>query len=164
MSNITTNIKGIRDIMRKDTGVDGDAQRISQMVWMLFMKIFADKEEEEEMLMEIKEMPQVQIKIKELEKVALKDIGAGVCPASFDWLLGTENYWNENGMGDADKVNPKMLCQVCSRGWRTIDGYRCTGGTHFFCGLCVQEKVKEYRKEAMKKAKAEYARTHFDKF
>lgn len=43
---ITTNIKSIRDIMRKDTGVDGDAQRISQMVWMLFMKIFADKEEE----------------------------------------------------------------------------------------------------------------------
>ena len=42
---ITTNIKRIRDIMRKDTGVDGDAQRISQMVWMLFMKIFADKEE-----------------------------------------------------------------------------------------------------------------------
>ena len=32
--------------MRKDTGVDGDAQRISQMVWMLFMKIFADKEDE----------------------------------------------------------------------------------------------------------------------
>jgi type I restriction enzyme M protein len=46
MSNITTNIKGIRDIMRKGTGVDGDAQHISQMVWMLFMKIFADKEEE----------------------------------------------------------------------------------------------------------------------
>lgn len=46
MSNISTNIKSIRDIMRKDTGVDGDAQRISQMVWMLFMKIFADKEEE----------------------------------------------------------------------------------------------------------------------
>lgn len=40
MTQITTNIKGIRDIMRKDTGVDGDAQRISQMVWMLFMKIF----------------------------------------------------------------------------------------------------------------------------
>lgn len=46
MSNITTNIKSIRDIMRKDEGVDGDAQRISQMVWMLFMKIFSDKEEE----------------------------------------------------------------------------------------------------------------------
>ncbi len=45
MSNISTNIKSIRDIMRKDSGVDGDAQRISQMVWMLFMKIFSDKEE-----------------------------------------------------------------------------------------------------------------------
>lgn len=52
MSTITTNIKGIRDIMRKDTGVDGDAQRISQMVWMLFMKIFADKEEEWEITIE----------------------------------------------------------------------------------------------------------------
>ncbi len=52
MSNITTTIKGIRDVMRKDTGVDGDAQRISQMVWMLFMKIFADKEEEWEITIE----------------------------------------------------------------------------------------------------------------
>jgi len=52
MSTITTNIKAIRDIMRKDTGVDGDAQRISQMVWMLFMKIFADKEDEWDLVMD----------------------------------------------------------------------------------------------------------------
>lgn len=32
--------------MRKDVGVDGDAQRISQMVWLIFLKIFDDKEEE----------------------------------------------------------------------------------------------------------------------
>ena len=43
--------------MRKDTGVDGDAQRISQMVWMLFMKIFADKEEEWEITIEDYESP-----------------------------------------------------------------------------------------------------------
>ncbi|QZT38262.1 type I restriction-modification system subunit M [Halosquirtibacter xylanolyticus] len=49
MSQIVANIKAIRDIMRKDTGVDGDAQRISQMVWMLFLKIFSDKEEEWEL-------------------------------------------------------------------------------------------------------------------
>lgn len=42
----TSIIRSIRNVMRKDEGVDGDAQRISQMVWMLFMKIFADKEEE----------------------------------------------------------------------------------------------------------------------
>lgn len=29
--------------MRKDTGVDGDAQRIGQLVWMLFLKVFDDK-------------------------------------------------------------------------------------------------------------------------
>lgn len=57
MSNITGNIKSIRDIMRKDTGVDGDAQRISQMVWMLFMKIFADKEEEWEITIDDYESP-----------------------------------------------------------------------------------------------------------
>lgn len=57
MTQITTNIKGIRDIMRKDTGVDGDAQRISQMVWMLFMKIFADKEEEWEITIDDYESP-----------------------------------------------------------------------------------------------------------
>ena len=39
-------IKTIQDIMRKDVGVDGDAQRISQIVWLLFLKIFDDKEEE----------------------------------------------------------------------------------------------------------------------
>ena len=54
---INTNIKAIRDIMRKDAGVDGDAQRISQMVWMLFLKIFADKEEEWELVLDDYESP-----------------------------------------------------------------------------------------------------------
>ena len=36
--------------MRKDAGVDGDAQRISQLVWMLFLKIFDDSEQEKELL------------------------------------------------------------------------------------------------------------------
>ncbi len=34
--------------MRKDAGVDGDAQRISQMVWMIFLKVFDAMEEERE--------------------------------------------------------------------------------------------------------------------
>ena len=34
--------------MRKDVGVDGDAQRISQLGWMLFLKIFDDQEKEKE--------------------------------------------------------------------------------------------------------------------
>ena len=47
---ISTTIKGIQDIMRKDAGVDGDAQRISQLGWMLFLKIFDDSEQEYELL------------------------------------------------------------------------------------------------------------------
>ncbi len=46
MTNITSIVKSIRDIMRKDAGLDGDAQRIAQLVWMLFMKIFSDKEKD----------------------------------------------------------------------------------------------------------------------
>lgn len=42
-------IKVIQDIMRKDVGVDGDAQRISQICWLLFLKIFDDKEQEWEL-------------------------------------------------------------------------------------------------------------------
>ena len=46
---ISTTIKSIQDIMRKDVGVDGDAQRIGQLVWLLFLKIFDDREQEWEM-------------------------------------------------------------------------------------------------------------------
>ena len=41
-------IKNIQDIMREDSGVDGDAQRIGQLTWMLFLKIYDDKESEYE--------------------------------------------------------------------------------------------------------------------
>ncbi len=47
---ISSTIKSIQDIMRKDVGVDGDAQRLSQLVWMLFLKIFDDRETEWELI------------------------------------------------------------------------------------------------------------------
>ena len=50
MSNVSGTIKSIQDIMRKDVGVDGDAQRISQLVWMFFLKILDDREEELELV------------------------------------------------------------------------------------------------------------------
>lgn len=46
---ISTTIKSIQDIMRQDAGVDGDAQRISQLVWLIFLKIFDDSERELEL-------------------------------------------------------------------------------------------------------------------
>jgi type I restriction enzyme M protein len=47
---LSTTIKSIQDIMRKDAGVDGDAQRISQLVWMIFLKVFDDHEEQRELM------------------------------------------------------------------------------------------------------------------
>ncbi|MGL5985820.1 MAG: N-6 DNA methylase, partial [Burkholderiales bacterium] len=46
----TTLIKSIQDIMRQDAGVDGDAQRLSQISWLLFLKIFDDQEAELEIM------------------------------------------------------------------------------------------------------------------
>ena len=43
---ISTVIKSIQDIMRKDDGVDGDAQRLGQLSWLLFLKIFDAQEED----------------------------------------------------------------------------------------------------------------------
>lgn len=54
---ISTTIKSIQDIMRKDVGVDGDAQRLSQLVWMLFLKIFDDREQEWELLQDNYQSP-----------------------------------------------------------------------------------------------------------
>lgn len=48
--NIGTMIKRLQDIMRQDAGVNGDAQRIEQIVWMLFLKLYDAKEMEWEIL------------------------------------------------------------------------------------------------------------------
>ena len=47
---VRTLIKSIQDIMRQDTGIDGDAQRISQLCWMFFLKIIDDQDQELEVI------------------------------------------------------------------------------------------------------------------
>ena len=50
MSNVSGIVKSIRDIMRKDKGTYGDVQRLEQLGWMFFLKIFDDREQEMELL------------------------------------------------------------------------------------------------------------------
>src|SRR5437879_5129488 len=45
-----TTVKSIQDIMRQDVGVDGDAQRLSQLCWMFFLKIIDDQDKQLEMM------------------------------------------------------------------------------------------------------------------
>lgn len=46
MSNISGFIKRLRDIMRNDAGINGDAQRIEQIAWLLFLKVYDTKEQD----------------------------------------------------------------------------------------------------------------------
>ena len=50
MANVSTLVKSIQNIMRKDAGTYGDAQRLEQLGWMFFLKIFDDREKELELL------------------------------------------------------------------------------------------------------------------
>ena len=46
MSNLSGFVKKLRDIMRNDAGINGDAQRIEQIAWMLFLKVYDAKEQD----------------------------------------------------------------------------------------------------------------------
>ena len=46
MSNLSGFVKRVRDIMRNDAGINGDAQRIEQIAWMLFLKVYDAKEQD----------------------------------------------------------------------------------------------------------------------
>ena len=50
MGNISAVVNNIRNTMRQDRGVSGDAQRLEQLGWMLFLKILDDKDQELEVL------------------------------------------------------------------------------------------------------------------
>ena len=46
MGNLSGFVKRLRDIMRNDAGINGDAQRIEQIAWMLFLKVYDAKEKD----------------------------------------------------------------------------------------------------------------------
>ena len=57
MPNVSNIVKSIQDIMRKDAGTYGDAQRLEQLGWMFFLKIFDDREQEMELLQDAYKSP-----------------------------------------------------------------------------------------------------------
>lgn len=57
MKNIGNIIKTLQNIMRKDPGVSGDAQRVEQLGWMIFLKVMDDKDKELELINDKYESP-----------------------------------------------------------------------------------------------------------
>ena len=66
---LSTTVKSIQDIMRKDVGVDGDAQRIGQLVWLFFLKIWDDREQEQELVEPGFQSPLVNVSWQEGDEV-----------------------------------------------------------------------------------------------
>lgn len=81
MSNIAGTIKSIRDIFRKDPGLSGDAQRIEQLGWMIFLKLFDDKDKVNEILNKKYKSP---------------------IPSTFQWRNWAEN---DEGMTGEELIN-----------------------------------------------------------
>ncbi|CAK0764331.1 hypothetical protein CCP3SC5AM1_380001 [Gammaproteobacteria bacterium] len=57
MSNVSNLVKTIQDIMRKDAGTYGDAQRLEQLGWLFFLKILDDREHELELVQDAYKSP-----------------------------------------------------------------------------------------------------------
>lgn len=70
MANVGAVVSSIRNIMRQDRGISGDAQRLEQLGWMLFLKIIDDKDQEFELL---------------------KDNYVSVVPEAFQWRTWATN-------------------------------------------------------------------------
>ncbi len=85
---LSNTIKSIQDIMRKDAGVDGDAQRISQLVWLIFLKIFDDKEQESELM---------------------QDAYASPIPAAYRWRNWAADPEGVTGEGMLEFVNNDLF-------------------------------------------------------
>lgn len=83
-------IKRLQDIMRKDSGVDGDAQRLAQIVWLIFLKVYDYKEEEAE----------------------LDDDYVAVIPEGYrwrDWAVGESVKEQMTGPDLLDYVNNRLM-------------------------------------------------------
>lgn len=96
-------VKRLQDIMRKDSGVDGDAQRLAQIVWLVFLKVMDYKEEEAELTV---------------------DGYVPVIPEGYrwrDWAVGESKKDQLTGPDLLDFVNNKLI-PVLGGNAITVDG------------------------------------------
>ena len=86
---LSTTVKSIQDIMRKDVGVDGDAQRIGQLVWLFFLKIWDDREQEQELVEKGFQSPLQNVRWQEGDEVrTAKDLRWRTWAANPEGLTG----------------------------------------------------------------------------
>ena len=87
---LSTTIKSIQDIMRKDVGVDGDAQRIGQLVWLLFLKIWDDREQELALIEDHYRSPLMDVRWQDTEPRLAPDLRWSTWASPREGLTGDE--------------------------------------------------------------------------
>ena len=74
----------------------------------------------------------------DLQAMAIQNLGIGICPASYNWRQ------HSDGGFDFGSDRNAADCGKCSGLFDWHDGgYRCEGGSHFFCQSCVQIAVDD---------------------
>lgn len=97
MSDLSGLVKRVRKIMRKDNGVDGDAQRINQLVWMLFLKVYD----------ELKESNEYEIEIDDYKSII---------PEEYRWRNWAVEKKDEQGRVTADNLTGDDLVDFINNG------------------------------------------------
>ena len=117
-------IKRFRDITRNDAGINGDAQRIEQLTWMLFLKIYDDME---------------------IEKGILDDSYESIIPPGFRW-----NEWADTSEDKALKGD-ELLNFVDNRLFPTLRGLEIPPGCPKFQSIVktVFEDIHNYMKDGV---------------
>ena len=120
MSELNGLVKRIRKIMRKDNGVDGDAQRISTLVWMLFLKVYDEFEEAFYRLLTTEEKTIINTLIKTYNAtLVLKALKVAVNDKlpSLLYIKDILNYWNKFNNSD---IVPNLKLNKCEYFLKTV--------------------------------------------
>ena len=118
---VRNTVKSIQDIMRQDSGVDGDAQRISQLCWMFFLKIIDDQDQELEEMQESYRSP---------------------IPKKFQWRTWAANPEGITGDELMAFVNDELFPKLKDLSSTTKDGRRSSGEG------CLRRRLQLYEVRA----------------
>ena len=97
MSNLAGFVKRLRDIMRNDAGINGDAQRIEQIAWMLFLKVYDAKS------YLVQEVPEEAIYAGYLIRTRYSQ---WLCPQYLKFFMESELYWSQLRNGTIATAQP----------------------------------------------------------
>jgi hypothetical protein len=111
MPNVSNLVKTIQDIMRKDAGTYGDAQRLEQLGWMFFLKIFDDREKEMELVRDTYRSPLPKALRWSTWATDAEGYNKGK-PIRIEEFGGERDWWGEEKDGFKSRVENEQAWRV----------------------------------------------------